>query len=657
MTPAPAGAGLDELRDRLLDEAFGPLDAPARERLRASVEWTSLAGGATLLAQGEPGDALYVAVSGRLRAFVRGPDGRTRLVREMARGAVIGEMSLFTEAPRSATVIAMRDSVLVRLSKPAFQQLLAASPAAGLAIARHAMRRLEAGEAQRQPQQRPVTMALVAITPGVDAAAFAAEFAASLATHGRVAIVDAAAIDAACLPDSAPDDALQDPRRAIALDALEAAHDYVLLVTDAHASAWTQRCLRYADEVLLVAAADAPCAVHPVEAECLAPSIPDDDIDTAADAAPDAARAGPTQVLVLLHPAATSMPRDTRRWLARRPVADHVHVRRGSARDFARLARIQSRNAVGLVLAGGGARGLAHLGILRALRERGIEIDHVGGTSIGSVMATYVATDRDLDTVMRDARSAFGGNPTGDYNWLPLVSLIKGRRLRRAVRASIDALFGFDADAEDLWKNFYCVATDYSNAREALIRRGNLARALLASVAIPGALPPVVHEGNLLCDGGTFNNFPVDRMKTARGVGVVLGVDLDYRKPRKLEFDEVPGTWALLRDRLRPRAKRRYRLPTLAAYLLNVTILYSASRRHEARALTDVYFHPPLYRVGMLEWSRFDAIVEQGHAHGVEVLAGLPEALLARLGAKAPATPAAAAPDVPPSGRSPMAVE
>jgi NTE family protein len=73
-------------------------------------------------------------------------------------------------------------------------------------------------------------------------------------------------------------------------------------------------------------------------------------------------------------------------------------------------------------------------------------------------------------------------------------------------------------------------------------------------MAIPGALPPVLHDGDLLCDGGTFNNFPVDVMRGLRGVGQVIGVDLSFRKPRKIDLDEVPGTWALLRDRLRPRA-------------------------------------------------------------------------------------------------------
>lgn len=143
---------------------------------------------------------------------------------------------------------------------------------------------------------------------------------------------------------------------------------------------------------------------------------------------------------------------------------------------------------------------------------------------------------------------------------------------------------------------------------------------------------PVVRDGEILCDGGTFNNFPVDVMREMRGVGRVIGVDLGVRNPRRLEFDDVPGSWALLLDKLRPRRKRRYRLPSLVSYLLNITILYSISRQDEARRLTDLYFNPPLYKVGLLQWERFDAIVRQGEEHAGEVLDKLGAAQKAALG-------------------------
>jgi NTE family protein len=284
------------------------------------------------------------------------------------------------------------------------------------------------------------------------------------------------------------------------------------------------------------------------------------------------------------------------------------------------------------VFGGGGARGFAHLGVWRALHARGIEVDCVGGTSIGAVMAALVALDPTCERAIEVARRAFGQNPTGDFNLLPLVSLIKGRRARDAIEGSITELAGTAIDIEDLWKPYFCVATNYSQASEQTLDGGDLGRALRASIAIPGALPPVVRDGDLLCDGGTFNNFPVDLMRQLRGVGRVIGVDLGGRNPRRLDFDEVPGSWALLRDRLRPRSARRYRLPSLASYLVNVSILYSVSRQAEVRTATDLYFNPPLFKVGLLQWKRFEDILRQGERHANEVLDALTQEQRATLG-------------------------
>jgi NTE family protein len=99
-------------------------------------------GGQTLMEQGQAGDSMYLSVSGRLRAYVRQDDGTQRVVREMSRAQVIGEMSLYTDEPRSATVVAIRDSVLVRLHEAHFDQLLARSAAVSVALTRQIIQRL-----------------------------------------------------------------------------------------------------------------------------------------------------------------------------------------------------------------------------------------------------------------------------------------------------------------------------------------------------------------------------------------------------------------------------------------------------------------------------------------------------------------------------------
>ena len=608
----------DALLAQQLTALLGEAAPAALVFLQQHLQWVKLQGGEVLMEQGAPGDSAYLCISGRLRVYVHDEDGTQRMVREMSRGEVIGEMSLYTGEPRSATVVALRNSVLVKLDKQHFDDLLALSPQVSITFTRQIIRRLQT-EHQRLPVVAPVTVGLLPITNGIALDDFARRLAQQLERFGRVRVIDAAEIDRALAEPgiALSTDPPADQRIALALDAIEAEHDFVLLLAQATPGPWTQRCVSHSDELLLVADATQPPAVHAIEQACLTERP---------------ARSEAAEILLLLHPSDLTTPRGTRKWLARRPVTAHVHIRADLERDMSRLARLLARRAVGLVFAGGGARGFAHLGIWRALQEHGVEIDCVGGTSIGAVLASLVAADPPVEKAIGVARKAFSTNPTGDYNWLPLISLIKGRRVRTAIERSIGELVGAQIDIEDLWKTYFCVATNYSQAREQQVRSGDLALGLLASIAIPGALPPVVHDGDLLCDGGTFNNFPVDLMRDMRGVGTVIGVDLGARSPRRLDFDQVPGAWALLRDRLRPRSKRRYRLPSLTAYLLNVTILYSTSRQKQLRQLTDLYFSPPLYRVGLLQWSRFDRIVAQGHDHAIEVLGGLSAAQRSALG-------------------------
>jgi NTE family protein len=618
---------------QLLGGTATPIDTDTLAPLRQALQWMELGAGQVLMRQGEPGEAMYITISGRLRAQVHDEEGGTQRVREMARGQVIGEMSLITDEPRSATVTAVRDSVLVRLDKTSFQQLQAAggplAAALSNALTRQLVRRLRQDDAGAPaPLARPVTMSVLAASPGADLRAFTERLAQALRAlqvggqAARVRVIDAAAVDAALqqpgLAHAPLADASASRRVALWLDHVETQCDFVLLLADAHASPWTERCNRHGDECLLLADALKPPALQP-------PALQPPALQSPARPGEHAATTGAASILVLLHPADTAMPRNTAAWLACYPAAQPLHLRQGHAGDLARLARIQARQATGLVLAGGGARGLAHLGVWRALRERGIEVDIIGGTSIGAVMAALMATDRSYDDVLAVARRAFGSNPTGDFNWLPLLSLIQGRRLKRVIDTAALELAGAAVDIEDLWKPFFCVAANYTRACEQVLQRGPLAKLVRASLSIPGALPPVVVAGELLCDGGTFNNFPVDVMRGMRGVGRVIGVDLSTHKPRLVDFEDVPSPWALARDRLRPRGKRRYRLPSLTAYLMNVTILYSNSRQRQARRLTDLHFNPPLERVGMLQWNRLDQIVEQGYEHALKVL-GTPPA-------------------------------
>jgi len=587
----------------LIAERFGELAEPARQLLQEHLHWVALPAGASLVRAGEPGDAMYLVVSGRLRAYVPVPQGPARLVREMGRGAIVGEIGLFTAEPRTADVVAVRESLLVRLDRERFEALVALSPQASMVLARIVVERLRS-EHLAPVWAAPRTLALVALHASLPATPFAQELAQALQPWGRVKL--------ALAPEGDDDLAWQIAR-------WEADHDFVLLVGEGGPPEWARACLQHGDETLLLADAREPLPADPP------------------------ARVGEAaRILLLQHPAGTASPQGTAAWLEHLGADEHWHLRAGDPADRARIARLLARQGLGVVLAGGGARGFAHLGVMQALQQAGISVDAWGGASMGALMATLAATQAPADRLLAIAKQAFRRNPTGDFNLLPLVSLIKGQRLRHALRQAVHQLTGHDAQLEDLWRPAFCVATNYSSACEAVLRRGDVQRAVRASTAIPGALPPVVLLGELYCDGGGFNNFPTDVMRRQRGIGVVLGVDLFTRKSRSLSFTEVPSSWALLRDRFRPRARRRYKLPSLVAYLLNNTIISSLGRQDDAHAHADVLFQPPVDGIGLLHWHRLDHAVSQGREHALAVLAR-PE-VQARLRAHSAPTSASAAP-------------
>ncbi|MFG1495591.1 patatin-like phospholipase family protein [Saccharospirillum sp. HFRX-1] len=591
----------NELLTHHLNTFLSDLEPAALQQVRDRLTWVEIKSGERLMTQGDPGDSLYLTISGRLRVYVTDEHGITRRVQELGRGEVIGEMSLYTGKPRSATVVALRDSVLVRLDQTHFEELLANSLHLSLTLPRKIIERLQQPQ-HRRTEPRPVTLTLIPISASVDVVDFAERFRQPLSSLGRVYVLTAeqadADIDSAGLARDEGGDGYRQHRLALHLDALEAQYDYVLLVADPTPNAWTRFCCSHSDEHLLLADANDPIQLHPTETDILENTPPGLDV---------------AQRLVLLHAEDAVSPRHTADWLNRRPVTDHLHVRPQRDRDLARLARIENRTAVGLVLAGGGARGLAHMGVMQALNEAGIDVDVVGGTSIGAIMAAVIATDKPVAHMQDACRKAFSKSPTGDYNWLPLISLIRGRRLRTLIDESFRELMGHPGQLEDLWLPFYCIATNYSHAREDVLRRGDLTRALRATCAIPGALPPILKDGDLLCDGATLNNFPVNVMRSVQGVGTVIGVDLGTRTAQPLSFDEIPGTWALLFDRLRSKNKRRYKLPSLATYLVSVSFIYSFSQRDTDKSLTDMYFNPPLKRIGLLDWGRMEDIFKSGY--------------------------------------------
>ncbi|RMF24275.1 MAG: hypothetical protein D6765_12010, partial [Bacteroidetes bacterium] len=342
-----------------------------------------LLGGEVLFEQGERGRDLYILVSGRLQAVVRQSNGQTKVIGEVSRGETVGEMALFTGEPRSASIVALRDSVVVKVSQEAFQEMIRRHPTMVINIAKLIIQRLKRLNLAEQLAYKVVNICLVPVSKGLDRAGVARRLADELSRHGKVLLLDAAAVDEHFHSPGLAQVAQTDQERyqplVAWLDEMEALHDFVLYMADAEPTEWTKKCLRQADEILLLADAQASPAFSAVE-RWLAEG--------------DETTPRKSQTLLLLHrEGGAQMTGRAARWLKQRQVKFHHHLRWSIREDFERLARFLSGKAVGLVLSGGGAKGMAHIGVYRALVENGVQFDLVGGTSIGSVMGAFIAQE------------------------------------------------------------------------------------------------------------------------------------------------------------------------------------------------------------------------------------------------------------------------
>ncbi|MBK6334246.1 MAG: cyclic nucleotide-binding domain-containing protein [Betaproteobacteria bacterium] len=590
---------------RVLTELFGELDEQALRELEARLQWLPLAGGATLFREGDRGDDVYIVVNGRLRVVTTDRDGQERVLEEVGRGAAVGELALLTGEPRAATIVAVRDSDLLRLSKAAFDELLLSQPRAMMQIARAAAMRLRRA-ASRSGQRFRATrsFALVPARPGVPLAEFARRLEATLGRHDTAVRLASADVDRLLarpgIAQSGDDSVIHDAIVAW-LSSQERDHGYLILEADADWTPWTRRCLRQSDRVLVVARAGDDPAPGPIEAAC------------------DAAGTRARRELVLIHPDATALPAGTAAWLAPRQLDAHHHLRLGDNGDLRRVARRISGRATGLVLGGGGARGFVHIGMLRALGESGVEIDVVGGTSIGALFSAACAAGITVERMLSLAESFASRKKLLDRT-LPLTSLMTGAKVTAIYRQ----LFG-ELRIEDLWIPMFAVSSDLSRAQAVVHRHGEVWRAIRASTAIPAIFPPILGDGNeVLVDGNVMNNMPLDIMRELCEDGQVLGVNpmptADKLKP--YVFGSSLSGWKALLGRLRWFGVRT-RAPSILGIAMRATEINSANRMRQPsfRALADLLIEPPVSVYPILAFDETAPIIDIGYQTSREALA------------------------------------
>ncbi|KMU86814.1 Swiss cheese [Coccidioides immitis H538.4] len=635
-----------------------------------ALEWVQVNAGQVIHHQGDESDAIYIVLNGRLRAVLDKGDGKVSVLGEYGQGESVGELEVMTESTRPGTLHAIRDTELAKFPRTLFNSLAQEHPGITIQISKLIAQRmrhiidnpLEKGSDKGSPDSaKPTTstlnlrtVAVLPVTAGIPVVEFGNRL---LNAFNQVGVTNGVtSLHQADILNHLGRHAFSKMGKlklAQYLADLEERYGMVLYVGDTSVNApWTQTCIAQADCILLVALAEGSPAIGEYERFLLG-------MKTTA-----------RKELVLLHAERYSQPGLTRQWLknrmwingghhhiqmAFRLTAEPVHpetkrlgavlkqrvqviqaeIQKYTSRrirqtpvyststpvkgDFHRLARRLCGKSVGLVLGGGGARGIAHIGVIKALEEAGIPIDIIGGTSIGSFIGALYARDADVVPAYGRAKK-FSGRMASMWRFAldltyPSASYTTGHEFNRGIFKA----FG-NSHIEDFWLEFYCNTTNISKSRLEFHSSGYAWRYVRASMSLAGLIPPLCDEGNMLLDGGYVDNLTVARMKSL-GADVIFAVDvgaIDDNTPQGYG-DSLSGFWALV-NRWNPFSSLP-NPPTLSEIQARLAYVSSVDALERAKSTPGcLYMRPPIDAFGTLDFAKFDEIYQVGYKFGKEFL-------------------------------------
>ncbi|KAL4890574.1 lysophospholipase nte1 [Aspergillus ambiguus] len=638
-----------------------------------ALEWVQVNAGQVIYHQADESDAIYLVLNGRLRSVLEGSDGKMNVVGEYGQGESVGELEVMTESTRPATLHAIRDTELAKFPRSLFNSLAQEHPGITIQVSKLIAQRM------RDLVERPIadkgtehgagsiktatstvnlrTVGILPVTAGVPVIEFGHRLLNALhqigVTNGVTSLNQAAILNHL---GRHAFNKMGKLKLSQYLADLEEKYGMVLYIADTNVnSPWTQTCITQADCILLVGLAESSPSIGEYERFLLG------------------MKTTSRKELVLLHAERYCPPGLTRRWLKNRVWVNggHHHIQMGfrltaepshpqakrfgtvlkervqviqaeiqkytsrrirqtplySAQtpfkgDFHRLARRLCGRSVGLVLGGGGARGIAQVGVIKALEEAGIPIDIIGGTSIGAFNGALYARDADVVPMYGRAKK-FAGRMGSMWRFAldltyPTVSYTTGHEFNRGIFKT----FG-DSQIEDFWLEFYCNTTNISKSRPEYHSSGYVWRYVRASMTLAGLIPPICDEGNMLLDGGYIDNLTVPHMK-GLGADVIFAVDvgsIDDNTPQGYG-DSLSGFWATI-NRWNPFSSVA-NPPTLSEIQARLAYVSSFENLEQAKNTPGcLYMRPPIDPYGTLDFGKFDEIYQVGYKYGLEYLAKL----------------------------------
>jgi len=573
----------------VLGNLFKELDKEALCKILEAGEKQQVEAGDYLFKQGDLENSLYVVLSGRLRAVMQDKTG-TNILGDIGEGEPTGEFALFTNEPRMASVLAIRKTIVLKINKQEYLNLVAQNPAFAGLLTSFLIKRLRRNILEQHMSSTPKNIALINLQPAHELSPWTDDIEKTLEESGfPIQVFD---------HDSQPEQSYNN-----IFDTLEQQEGLNILVCSEAQPEWSRQCLLCADLVIVATEFLANANLYQIEKiqNLYAQGILNKKI-----------------YIVFLHENETLLPEQTSRWLEQRRVNLHIHVRKNHLGDIGRFCRIISNQAVGVVLGGGGAKGYAHVGAIRALQEVGVSIDFLGGTSAGALYGIGMSHS-DFEPQKVNAlceASAKRKLTSNDFSW-PIVSIMSGKKMAGFMKE----MFG-ESELEDIWVNSYCVSTNFSSSGIKVHDRGLVSKMVRASIAIPGVFPPVVIDRQLHVDGGVVDNLPIEPMYRYP-VRHIIAISLSSLESKEVDYAETPSAAMLIWSKLT--GKRKYKIPGISSLIINSLTLNSRQKQETTKAKVSLYFEMDLRGVGLLDDKKWSQTIQKGYEQMKEFLGNLPD--------------------------------
>lgn len=582
------------------NKLFASVDENELSLLLPRFEKFELGHGEVLFQPGDPSYYVYLLASGRLSTYLTTTQGTTELIGHIEPGEPVGETGALTGEPRSLMVKAVKDSVLLRITASQFLELCNRYPGVLFAsihpIVMRSRNLIETLSAEKKIKH-------IVVVPANRETSLNEFCQLLMKLTDKYSSIAAITDDDPIFQGVTDETSLQNKIKQLT-EQKRTSRRTIYVLKD-YNSPLAQHMIKKADAFYVVAFSLAKTIIDPAILEII-------------NTRRVQHKSEPT--LILLHTDRTMTPRKTANWLMLAQFNFHHHLRLDVPKDYHRLLRFMRGKPVGIVLGGGGTRGWAHLGVLKAIREKKIPIDMIGGTSVGAIIAGCYAVHESIEDAherfYKIVQAANGSVTWRSLTW-PAISIFNAKTFTHSLMDVFN-----DIQIEDLWLPFFSVSSNLATNTEDTQRTGSLWQATRASAALPGILPPILFNGELHYDGGLLNNLPVDIMreilgKRARIIAAEIGSFSTDK--HKYSFPPIVKFWDVILNYF-GLSGEKYRFPRFVDTFMRGMFIGSLAKAKQNGLAANILVSLNLnkYRLLHTNFKQVDRIIDIGYQAALE---------------------------------------